>query len=138
MDAVSAITAIADALDVDGAEKSLQSTALETAVIIERGGRGGDEQGRSDVTVAALLDVSLEQQAQQFAASAALLLLDAVQRKGESLLLGEPGFQRSEMLTGVVGGSGWGQPRWSGESVEGVRHDLTVTIQQEHGQPNTL
>ena len=62
MDAANPVSTVTDAVDVDGAKDGLQGPALETAVGVEEG--GGlfcDTQGRADITIAALLDVSLEE-----------------------------------------------------------------------------
>jgi len=79
MNTVSAVSAIAHAVNVDGAKDCLQSAALEPAVGVKgSGGVCGDTQGRADIPVAPLLDVSLEKQSVQLASAVLLLELDLV------------------------------------------------------------
>jgi hypothetical protein len=80
MDAASPLSTVTDAVDVDGTKDCLQGPALETAVVVEeRGGLFCDPQGRADITVAALLDVSLEEQTLQVTTLVLLLALDLMQ-----------------------------------------------------------
>lgn len=79
MDTVSAVSTITHAVNVDGAKDCLQSAALETAVRVKgSGGVCGDAQGRADIPIASLLDVSLEKQSVQLASAVLLLMLDLV------------------------------------------------------------
>src|SRR5260370_38857195 len=82
MDAANSASAVTDAVDVDGAKDCLQGPALETAVSVEEG--GGlfcDTQGGADITVAALLDVSLEEQTLQVTPLELLLAPDLMKGK---------------------------------------------------------
>jgi hypothetical protein len=80
MDAASPFSTITDAVDVDETKDCLQGPALETAVVVEeRGGLFCDPQGRADITVAALLDVNLEEQTLQVTTLVLLLALDLMQ-----------------------------------------------------------
>jgi hypothetical protein len=82
MNAASPVSTVTDAVDVDGTKDCLQGPALETAVVVEeRGGLFCDAQGRADITVAALLDMSLEEQTLQVTSLVLLLALDLMEGK---------------------------------------------------------
>src|SRR5207249_5248936 len=103
MDAANPVSTVTDAVDVDGAKDGLQSPALETAMSVEEGGLFCDTQGRADITVAALLNVSLEEQSLQVTSLELLLALDLMQGK----LQGRRGqHQGRELLPGMGAGGG--------------------------------
>jgi len=107
MDAANPASAVTDAVDVDGAKDCLQGPALETAVSLEEG--GGlfcDTQGGADITVAALLDVSLEEQTLQVTPLELLLALDLMQGKLQGGWGRQPVLQGTELLLGTGAGGG--------------------------------
>jgi hypothetical protein len=55
-----------------------------------------DAQSRSHITLGSLLEVSLQEQALDFAAFAFLLTLDLVERQSESRAGSQPSFEQSE------------------------------------------
>src|SRR5258708_40119105 len=88
-----------------GAKDCLQGPAVETAVgVKESGGLFCDAQGRADITIAALLDVSLEKQSLQVTSLEFLLALDLMQGELQGGRGGQPGLQRRELLLGVGAG----------------------------------
>ena len=113
MDAANPVSTVTDAVNVDGAKDGLQGPALETAVSVEEG--GGlfcDTQGGADITVAALLDVSLEEQTLQVTPLELLLALDLMQGELQGGRGRQPGLQGRELLPGVgAGGSRRGDNR---------------------------
>jgi hypothetical protein len=105
MDAADPVSTVTDTVDVDGAKDCLQSPALATAVGVEEG--GGlfcDAQGRADITVAALLDVRLEEQSLQVTSLELLLPLDLMKGKLQSRRGRQPCLQGRELLPGVGAG----------------------------------
>jgi hypothetical protein len=71
-----------------------------------------DAQGRADITVAALLDMRLEEQSLQVTSLELLLALDLMKGKLQGGRRRQPCFQRGELLPGVeAGGSRQGDNR---------------------------
>src|SRR5229473_8046757 len=103
MDAANPVSTVTDAVDVDGAKDGLQSPALETAMSVEEGGLFCDTQGLADITIAALLDVSLEEQTLQVTSLELLLALDLMQGELQGGRGRQPGLQRRELLPGAGG-----------------------------------
>ncbi len=106
MDAANPVSTVTDAVDVDGAKDGLQSPALETAMSVEEGGLFCDTQGGADITVAALLDVSLEEQTLQVTSLELLLALDLMQGKLQGGWGRQPVLQGTELLLGTGAGGG--------------------------------
>ncbi len=60
-------------------------------------GAGWDQQGRTDISVAALLQVGLQQQALHFPAFVQLLRLDVVEGEAQGAGGGQPELEQSEL-----------------------------------------
>jgi hypothetical protein len=105
MDAANPVSTVTDAVDVNGAKDGLQGPAPKTAVgVDEGGGLFCDAPSRADITVAPLLDVSLEEQSLQVTSLELLLALDLMKGKLQGGWGRKPSLEGRELLPCVGGG----------------------------------